>query len=666
MVQISPQSIVNYHTDSANVSLVNGTSLLSGLAVTRGTAVVNGLAVTRSAPVLNGANVTDTSNNNLAVIIDSLDFVNDSISTLKSISMITGITAGVNTIVPAAMLSDNFDITYGLGHLSITPASLLIKALDTTTIYGVPAAFSDSVYGFQYLDSIGNVMSTLPTHTLTDTLGNPVNGNINAGKYIIVPGGVTLIPPPNYTISYVNAKLTVGKVPLTAFVKDTSRVYGAANPNFVIQYNGFVNGDGASSIATPPVATTTATIASQTGLYPIKLTGGLATNYTIVDSNTHLTITQASLTATADNLQRFYGDPNPVFTITYNGFLNGGAPSQITPPTASSAANALSPVGTYPILLSGGSAMNYTIQDVNGTLTLAPSPLTVTANDIGINSGSNAPVFTSTISGLRNGETSTGGPVYTTNPLYTGKSAPGVYSIIPSGLQLTNPVNYAISYVAGNLYVNDANGKNVVPKLDCVQPLTNDPSGLTFAAHFSYSNPNATVVYQPVGTNNNLTTTSRIVGQLPVVFQPGSGKFTILFDGTKLTWTLTTNNGNHSTAVATVASSTSSRCPAGTSLYTTGVESVSSTETMEQATLEPTNSAYPNPTRGLVTIYIKDGTISTSKILVTNAYGQSFQSVGKLLTDHSVQVDLSGMATGVYFVKAMVNGEWKVFRVMKN
>jgi hypothetical protein len=86
---------------------------------------------------------------------------------------------------------------------------------------------------------------------------------------------------------------------------------------------------------------------------------------------------------------------------------------------------------------------------------------------------------------------------------------------------------------------------------------------------------------------------------------------------------------------------------------------------MEQPTIDPTANAYPNPTRGIVTINVKNGTISTGNIVVTNAYGQSFQSAGKLLSGHSVEVDLSRMATGVYFVKVMVNGEWKVFRVMK-
>jgi hypothetical protein len=36
--------------------------------------------------------------------------------------MITGLAVGINTIVPGAMLSDNFNITYGLGHLTILPA----------------------------------------------------------------------------------------------------------------------------------------------------------------------------------------------------------------------------------------------------------------------------------------------------------------------------------------------------------------------------------------------------------------------------------------------------------------------------------------------------------------------------------------------------------------
>jgi hypothetical protein len=212
--------------------------------------------------------------------------------------------------------------------------------------------------------------------------------------------------------------------------------------------------------------------------------------------------------------------------------------------------------------------------------------------------------------------------------------------------------------------VNDDNGKNVVPKLDCVELLTNDPSGFIFAAHYSYNNPNSTVVFVPVGTNNKITTTGHYSGQLPTVFQPGSGQFKIYFDGSKMTWTLTTYNGNHSTAVAATASSTSSRCSSGSGISGAVVESSITNETIETP-MEPTASIYPNPTKGLVTIDIKNGTLTSVNVQIIDAFGRVIPATGKKLSDQSIQVDLAVVQSGVYFIRVVVGNEYKIFRVVK-
>ena len=283
-----------------------------------------------------------------------------------------------------------------------------------------------------------------------------------------------------------------------------------------------------------------------------------------------------------------------------------------------------------------------------------------------ISDDDNLPVFTSTITGFRNGESNTviSGPLYAVSPKFY-KEQPGLYTITPYSLMLSYGNNYSISYLTGNLYVNNDDGKNVVPKLDCVEILTNDPSGFKYAAHFSYKNPNTTVVYVPVGTNNLITTTGKYSGQLPVAFLPGSGQFKIFFDGTKMTWTLATNNGNHCTAVAAVASSTSNRCSSGSGTYQVGAEEQTITgETMETA-IEPNTSVYPNPTRNQVTIRVQQATISSTNVEIIDAYGRMSTATGKKLSEVSLQIDLSGRSTGVYFIRVKVGNGFKVFRVVK-
>ncbi len=59
-----------------------------------------------------------------------------------------------------------------------------------------------------------------------------------------------------------------------------------------------------------------------------------------------MTVTKATLTASADNQARIYGDPNPELTITYNGFLNADGPSKITQPSIATTANVIVAGGT--------------------------------------------------------------------------------------------------------------------------------------------------------------------------------------------------------------------------------------------------------------------------------------------------------------------------------
>ena len=85
-------------------------------------------------------------------------------------------------------------------------------------------------------------------------------------------------------------QLIVEKAPLLISVADTSRLYGTANPDFRIIYEGFVNGEDASVLTTQPVVTTEATTESEVGSYEIVPSGAAAENYEIEYRAGHLTI----------------------------------------------------------------------------------------------------------------------------------------------------------------------------------------------------------------------------------------------------------------------------------------------------------------------------------------------------------------------------------------
>ena len=116
---------------------------------------------------------------------------------------------------------------------------------------------------------------------------------------------------PDYTISYANGTVTVNQAALTITAANASKLYGAALPTLTASYSGFVNGDTASSLTTPPTLSTTATAASPAGTYSITAGGAATPNYTIGYANGTLTVNQALLTITAADASKLYGAALP-------------------------------------------------------------------------------------------------------------------------------------------------------------------------------------------------------------------------------------------------------------------------------------------------------------------------------------------------------------------
>lgn len=80
--------------------------------------------------------------------------------------------------------------------------------------------------------------------------------------------------------SRATAKLVVTPASLNVTALDQRKLAGQANPDFTLAYAGFRGVDGEYSLTRSPIATSTARQNSPGGIYPIKPSGGLATNYT--------------------------------------------------------------------------------------------------------------------------------------------------------------------------------------------------------------------------------------------------------------------------------------------------------------------------------------------------------------------------------------------------
>ena len=255
-------------------------------------------------------------------------------------------------------------------------------------MYGAaPPTLTASYSGFVTGDTAAS-LTTPPTLTTTATAASHV------GSYAITASGAA---DPDYSIRSVAGSLTVTSAPLTITANNQSKVYGAALPTLTASYSGFVNGDSAASLTTPPTLSTTATAASHGAgnPYAISASGAVDPDYTISYVAGRLTITPAALTITANNQTKVYGQANPALTVSYSGFVNGDtAASLTTPPTVTTTATTLSPVSgsPYPITASGAVDSDYTISYVAGKLTINPDATTITARSSTTGTGFGQPV----------------------------------------------------------------------------------------------------------------------------------------------------------------------------------------------------------------------------------------------------------------------------------
>jgi secreted PhoX family phosphatase len=90
-----------------------------------------------------------------------------------------------------------------------------------------------------------------------------------------------------------------------------------------------------------------------------------------------VSVAQALLTVSANNVSKVYGAADPTLTYAVTGtFYNGDGPSVVSGVALSTTTGAAATAGTHPITASGGTAANYAITFVPGTLTVLPDPTT--------------------------------------------------------------------------------------------------------------------------------------------------------------------------------------------------------------------------------------------------------------------------------------------------
>lgn len=355
---------------------------------------------------------------------------------------------GAYTIIVSGGAAKNYElVAYYSGILSISPASLILKAQDAQRVYYENnPEFSFVLDGLCNGDN-ANCILTQPTYSCI------ASNSSDCGEYEIIPSNAQA---KNYEISYQKGKLTVTKAPLTLIASDVSREYGDPNPILSYKAIGLKGDDTAlTAISEDPILSTTATESSVVGQYPIVISDGSAKNYTLSYKSGILTITKAPLTVIAENAERMYGENNPTFTRAYLGFkLNDTEATAFSSlPKLSCSASKTSDVGSYPITVNAGISRNYEIVDYeDGVLNIIKASLTLTANNKSRLYFEDNPTFDFTLSGLKNDDTKS---CLIVQPSFTCEASKtsnvGDYAIEASGASATN---YDIEYRPGTLSVN--------------------------------------------------------------------------------------------------------------------------------------------------------------------------------------------------------------------
>ncbi|RCW37447.1 MBG domain-containing protein [Marinilabilia salmonicolor] len=219
----------------------------------------------------------------------------------------------------------------------------------------------------------------------------------NADSYLPVIDGTTLVNVLPKPVSVVNAvaqdKIYDGTT--VAVVSDAVLEDNAVEGGDDVLLSNHTSGTFAQAGAGDGISVTT----------NMTLTGADATNYALEQPVLTASISKASLTVTADDQTRLYGEVNPKLTFGYSGFVNGEDASVLaTLPSVSTLADAGSNVSDYAITVGDGSDENYDFSYVDGVLAVNPAPLTVKAKDATRIVGAPNPEFEFEYTGFVNGE----------------------------------------------------------------------------------------------------------------------------------------------------------------------------------------------------------------------------------------------------------------------
>ena len=261
--------------------------------------------------------------------------------------------------------TDDYIIETKSGKFTITPAAVSVKVDNVTKTYGsATPEFTYKATGLVGKDVLSDV--TLSCAECSE------EGLENVGKYEI-SANVKASSNPNYKVTVTdNGTLTVSQKAVTVTVKDTVKTYGDKDPKFTYDAVGLVEGGAALKSET-----ITRAEGEKVGTYKVDVAfeDGANPNYKLTLKSGTLTITQRTVTLTADNVTKLFGEEDPKLTYTVDGLATfDGVKDTLAGVTLVRAKG--EDAGEYAITatVNAKSNPNYVVTVAEGgTLTIAPN-----------------------------------------------------------------------------------------------------------------------------------------------------------------------------------------------------------------------------------------------------------------------------------------------------
>ena len=557
--------------------------------------------------------------------------------------------------VPGTFISNNFEISYGLGALTIDPAGLAITAEDKSKTYGAADP------SLTYTES-----GLFPDDSITGELIREAGED--AGAYHILQGSVTA--GDNYALTYDTATLTIDPAALSIGVTAEDKVYdGNREAEVSLSDNRLSEDSLILSYTSALFANKHVGSGKEVSVLGIAVAGSDAGNYL---ANTEATdtasISSKDLLIGISAEDKIYNGNDSAKTHAF--VLSGLVENDDVTALSGDGFFSTKDVGdgllvTAKVWPSGTDAGNYkadTTATAFANISLKEVTVTPDESFLYIREGDLLPEFAFIYMGWIDGDTGNEGYTVLRDPdglAYNPASSTSAGTYIVTPIPVNSNYNYAVE--TGILHVNPygPGTRAVKPVLNCIEEMTEG----YYVANFEYKNENDEAVYITAGADNLLSGSGidwENSQEVPTMFAPGGGSFRVYFDGSELSWTVNSRDGDQKVANAANANSKSTKC--------TGNSKKSATvggEIEEGENLVPDELlAYPNPVVDKVHLTMKD--IENYKMIQLYDFaGRSFPitSIDKR-TDH-LEIDMAQLSAGHYFIRIVMEDSSGLVQIIK-